>query len=40
MNNSEFSSDDMENSEAFDWLSAHVREDDAMDWKIEVEDVN
>jgi len=39
MNNSEFSSDDMENSEAFEWLSSNIREDDAMDWKIEVEDI-
>lgn len=39
MNNSEFSSDDMENSEAFEWLSGNIQEDDAMDWKIEVENI-
>ena len=39
MNNSEFSSDDMENSEAISWLSDNISEDDAMDWTFEVDDI-
>ena len=39
MNNSEFSSDDMENAKALDWLSDNISEDDAMDWSFEVDDI-
>ena len=39
-NNSEISSDDMENSEALEWLSDNMKEDDAMDWKYQIEDIS
>jgi predicted membrane protein len=38
-NNSEFTSDDMENSEAIEWLSSNIKEEDAMDWKWEIDDI-
>ena len=39
MNNSEFSSDDMENAEAFDWLGDNISEDDALNWTFEVDNI-
>jgi hypothetical protein len=39
MNNSEFDSDDMENSEALEWLSDYIKENDAIDWKYKIDDI-
>ena len=38
-NNSEFSLDYQENSEALDWLSDNISEDYAMDWPLEVDNI-
>lgn len=39
MENSEFSSDDMENQEAFDWLVHNIEQEDALNWSYEVDDI-
>lgn len=39
MCNSELTSDDMENSEAIEWLNDNMHEEDAMDWCYEIDDI-
>lgn len=38
--NREFSSDDDDNSEAMSWMSDNVHEEDAMDWKFVVDEID
>ena len=39
MNNSEFSCTDFDRGEAMDWLADNIREEDAMDWEYEIDDI-
>jgi len=39
MNNSEFPTSDTRYDEAQDWLADHIREEDAMDWEYEIDDI-